>query len=127
MLGDFNDRTSNLSDFVNVDPFISDIALDNLANHILSVNNLSDLRFPLERFSEDLNFVNNYDHRLLDMCRATGLFVANGRCVPKDLYIGKSTCKGACFIDYVLMSPCHFPHVNDFVVQDYDPILSDVH
>ena len=126
MLGDFNARTSNLSDFVNVDPFISDIALDNLANQNLSVNNLSDLGFPFERFSEDLNFVNNYGHRLLDMCGATGLFVANGRC-GNDLYIGKSTCKGASLIDYVLMSPCHFPYVNDFVVQDFDPVLSDVH
>jgi len=43
MLGDVNAGTSNLSDFVNVDPFISDITLENLANHILSVNNLCDL------------------------------------------------------------------------------------
>lgn len=126
MLGDYNSRTSLLSDFVDIDRYISDAILDNDPAHTLSRNNLCDLGIPLDRYSNDANFINNYGIRLVDLCRSTGLLIANGRC-GNDMYIGKNTCKSASLVDYVIMSPCLFPCIRNFTVHDFDPLFSDSH
>lgn len=58
---------------------------------MISKSNLSELGFPIARFSEE-KLTNNAGHRLMDMCNALDIHVANGRC---GLYtcIGRQTCK----------------------------------
>ena len=41
--------------------------------------------------------------------------------------LGKLTCKKACLVDYVIVSPCVFPCICDFYVRDSDKCLSDIH
>ena len=49
-------------------------------------------KFPLERKSQDI-VCNNYVKRLIELCRSTGLVIANGRC-GTDEHFGKTTCDG---------------------------------
>jgi len=51
---------------------------------------------------------------------------ANGRC-RDDCRIGKTTTIYDSTIDYILLSDSVFPKISQFVVKDFDPILSDAH
>ncbi|WAQ95789.1 hypothetical protein MAR_028479, partial [Mya arenaria] len=126
IFGDFNAHCGKLLDYVEFDPYVADNNLDDIATRQMSIKNLLDLGIPLERFSLDQSNINNYGYRLLDMCKSTGLCIANGRC-GNDMYLGKCTCKNTSLVDYLLLSHCNLPNVNNFVVNDFDPILSDAH
>ena len=77
------------------------------------------------RYSKDVNKIDKYGKRLLDLCNSRELFFVNGR-IGNDFVIGKLTCT-KCVIDYVIVSPLLFRSVVDFNVLSFDPILSDIH
>ena len=61
----------------------------------------------MERFSQDRK-INNYGHRLIELCRSFDIHICNGR-VGKDAYIGKKTSKDASVVDYYMdASPAAF-------------------
>ena len=88
--------------------------------HALNLCNIS-----LRRSSGD-DICNNYGYRFADFCKNMGLYIANGRC-GEDCNIGKTTCKGTSLVDYIVISHDLFPIVKMFVVEDFNPMLSDIH
>ena len=78
--------------------------------HALSLCNIS-----LRRSSGD-DICNNYGYRFVDFCKLCG----------EDCNIGKTTCKGTSLVDIVISHDL-FPIVKMFVVDDFNPMLSDIH
>lgn len=54
------------------------------------------------------------------------LYIANSR-VGLDRGIGKRTCKNRSVIDYFISSSSLFPFIQEFDINDFNPILSDIH
>jgi hypothetical protein len=127
IVGDLNARSGVLTDSTVYDKYISDDNFDDITVQQMVLNNLSDLGFPIERFSMDRK-CNNFGYRLTHLCKALNIFIANGRC-GADAYIGKHTCiKGdGSLIDYLLLSGKLFSCITRFDILQFDPILSDVH
>ena len=113
--GDFNARTATRSDYVDNDSvFIADLLPD---DYIIDQS--------LPRSSED-SICNEYGTCLLEMCKASGLRILNGR-LGEDKYTGKFTCvkgNGKSVVDYVLCKQDLFSMVSNFVI-DEPNILSD--
>ena len=97
MTGDFNSRTgqsSEITDYLNFDSYLNVGMTDNHDNNDI----------PL-RTSKD-SVIDNYGRRLLDLCKSTGLIIANGR-LGADKYIGDFTCitpRGQSVVDYFLLA-----------------------
>ena len=92
--GDFNARTACKSDGIICDLYIPDIDSE---DYIIDT--------PLQRYSMDSGN-NSYGNKLLDMCKGTGLRIANGR-LGSDFGVGKYTCfnrNGSSVIDYLILS-----------------------
>ena len=86
---------------------------------------LESLGIKLVRHSVDQQ-VNKYGMRLLELCKALDLFIANGR-VGSDALIGRATCKNVSVVDYAVCSANVLRSITDLYVIDFDPMLSDVH
>ena len=86
---------------------------------------LDSLGFKNMRSSLD-KYVNNYGKRLLDLCKSLDMFIVNGR-VGSDTPIGKATCENVSVVNYAICTPNVLSCMNDFYVNDFDPMLSDVH
>ena len=118
LCGDFNSRTSILSDFVVDDTtFLVD-------SNILPDEYQEDA--VLQRHSQDRGHTNSNGGLLLEFCKQTGLRLVNGR-VGDDRNVGKYTFVnsiGSSVIDYVLCRPDLFDNVSHFCVHDPN-ILSD--
>ena len=87
---------------------------DNTGRHEL-INKLSEC-ITLERFSTDPRRVDTHGRCLLELCKATGLLILNGR-IGHDEGIGACTRineTSATMVDYVIASPGLFPSVNGF-------------
>ncbi|WAR03522.1 WSB1-like protein [Mya arenaria] len=112
--------------FVEIDPYIASQNLDVTTRNMLSIANLLDLGFSVERCSRDTHAPNNYGYRLIDLCKSANIYIANGR-LGKDIDIGQCTCISSTLIDYVLLSLELFPRTVHFEVQEHDPSFSDVH
>ncbi|XP_053380327.1 uncharacterized protein LOC128548838 [Mercenaria mercenaria] len=109
--GDMNSRVGLKSDY---------IAYDRMNSILDSDDYVPDL--PLDRTSMDTQF-NPYGIQLLDMCKATGLRICNGRLEPKGEY---TYCgyKGSTVIDYLLCEQCNFKYIQSFKISDFN-IFSD--
>ena len=68
---------------------------------------LEEKDIPLERYSQDVGRVNKYGTKLLELCKRCNLFIGNSR-FYSDKGIGRTTCKDASLVDYLLLSPSHF-------------------
>jgi hypothetical protein len=127
LLGDFNSRSGKLNDFANFDHHISDaLNFEISQKNILCKNSLEELGYTTDRYSSDTTKVNNYGHRLIQLCKTFNIHIVNGR-IGNDSYVGKTTCKSASLVDYVIASPELFPRFKKFDVLDFDPMLSDCH
>ena len=62
----------------------------------------------------------------VDVSCLLGSHIVNGR-FDNDALQGKATCDNVSVVDYVICSPSIFSHMNSFIVQYYDPMLSDIH
>ena len=63
---------------------------------------------------------------LLHFCKVQNLLIANGR-VGKDKNIGNFSTKNDTLIDYCLANPGLFQNIADFEMEEFNPLLSDVH
>ena len=107
LAGDFNSRTSYVSDIVELDDNRFDMLdISNVPEYfnvnMLSNYKLAEIGIPLERFkfSEDKARVNKYGQKLVEVCKRCSLYIANGR-VYKDTFIGRNTCKDTSLVDYL--------------------------
>ena len=127
LLGDFNSRTSKIFDFVIPDENIPEI-LNTVDDELLLVNMFSyqklvNLNVPLERASEDNTRHNNYGVKLIEMCKRSAMFIANGR-LFKDQNIGRMTCKESSIVDYLILAPEAFKTIAEFELLDFNPMFT---
>ena len=54
------------------------------------------------------------------------MYIVNGR-FDNDALQGNATCNNVSAVDYVICSPFIFSYIDSFIVQYYDPMLSDIH
>ncbi|CAG2219177.1 unnamed protein product [Mytilus edulis] len=83
----------------------------------LLTNNIS-----LQRYSKCACRPNTYGHRLLELC----IYIANSR-IGNDKTVGKITCNDVSVVDYLILSSDLFQMTKNFEVEEFNPILSDVH
>ena len=82
----------------------------------------------LQRKSED-TFVNKNGKNLISLCKSFNLRILNSR-FGSDKGVGRYTChtpRGESLVDYVLVSDCLVPHIDNFNVDFLDTTISDVH
>ena len=102
---------------------IDPTAIDALNTEVL----LENADVQLLRNTMDKHRTNNHGNRLVDFCIPNNIFICNGR-VSEDKCRGKVTCvKGESVIDYFVCSAEVFELIIDFKVEEFDPLLSDVH
>ncbi|MEW8546452.1 MAG: reverse transcriptase family protein, partial [Candidatus Thiodiazotropha sp.] len=111
--GDFNCRVGLKPDY---------IVCDSNVTGIDDIDYVPDI--PLQRVSEDKTS-NGQGIKLLDLCKATKLRIANGR-IGDDRHTGAFTYSnvGSSVIDYLLLRECDFEIVKNFKVNDFN-IFSD--
>ena len=112
-MGDFNARTANLSDIMD-----NDEDLDFL-------NITADVYIAALRTNMDCH-VNNSGKHLISLCKNIGMYILNGRW-HNDKDLGKFTCKNASVVDYVICTDELFNCIADFYVDQFHPLLSDIH
>ena len=118
LIGDFNARTGNLSDFCPVND--NDI-LDNQ-----DIFQFLDIDFT--RSNKD-KVTNLNGTGLIDLCKSFNLIICNGR-IGEDKAVGDFTCQtpnGNSLVDYIIVSTELLPHVSNFRISEFDRCLSDVH
>jgi len=86
---DFNAKSGRLSEFELLDKYVVNADLDNIGHDSTAVK-LEALGFSNERFSSDDHCPDKYGRRLVEVCKFTSLYFANGRC-GDDCRIGKTT------------------------------------
>ena len=116
LMGDFNARTGNETDFIQND----------YSNNKISIFN---------DYDPDSNILNRYSRdgvvlprgrALNDICVQTGIRILNGRCIGDT--IGNYTChnyNGSSVVDYACISECLLSYVKFFSVHEFLPDLSD--
>ena len=114
--GDNNSRTGLLNDF---------ISESDENGYVPMCDIIDDLEIVNVRYSQDL-FVNSFGKDFIDFCVRQSLLIANGR-LGEDKGVGKFTCKDASVVDYLVTSPLLFKEIENFEVDAFDHILSDVH
>ena len=106
VVGDMNSRTGKKVDYVENDG-------------ILGRDGVTDIDLPLSRASQDCKS-NRFGEYLLDLCKATGIRIVNGRLFDDQ---GKITCmtyNGQSVVDYVLTHYQNFETLNKFAVHDFN-------
>ncbi|VDI33237.1 Hypothetical predicted protein [Mytilus galloprovincialis] len=91
-----------------------------------SINALYELGIPIKRSSKDISNINNYGHKLLEFCKNLDLYIVNGR-ISNDQLVGAVTTSKNTLIDYAIVSPMLFKCFSYFNIENFDPILSDIH
>ncbi|VDI39621.1 Hypothetical predicted protein [Mytilus galloprovincialis] len=125
LLGDFNSRTANLSDFYDEnsdDEFIVQHFTDQF--DYTDVHILDNLKIPRERNSPD-NVVNGFGRKLLDFCKSNKVFILNGR-VGQDVN-AKPTSRNNSVIDYIVCTSHFLQFVSNFEIGEFSKLFSDVH
>ena len=93
-----------------------------LIDEYVSFDNMN---IPENRVSFD-NIVNNYGTKLLTLCKSLYMFIVNGR-MGNDAQVDRPTCKNVSVVDYFIRTPRLFSIIVNFAVEDFNPMLSDVH
>ena len=121
LIGDFNARTNNMSDWCLINPYCNDGDDDNvMSDDTFEIFNIIKDRYSLDKKT------NNHGIRLINMCIDYNLLIVNGR-EGQDAYVGKLTCREASLVDYCIASPVIFPLIEDFYITDFNECFSDVH
>lgn len=114
LIGDFNSRTRNDDDFIENDDLVKNLQ-QNVRNFFNYENDVS----MDKRINPD-NVRNEYGTRLLNLCKATGLRILNGR--DPDKFSNDFTFNGTngmSTIDYLIANPVLFPHIKTFIVCNF--------
>ncbi|CAG2240694.1 unnamed protein product [Mytilus edulis] len=129
LIGDFNAKTSTLPDYVIPDQHLLEILNtdDTQTMHYFSdYNGLLTNNISLQRYSKCACRPNTYGHRLLELCKKMNIYIANSR-IGNDKTVGKITCNDVSVVDYLILSSDLFQMTKNFEVEEFNPILSDVH
>ena len=118
IVGDFNSYTSTLDEYESQ----NDEEFSQFYNQETVF--LPD-RIPSRASLDDHN-VNTYGRRLLLLCKNLNLIIVNGR-FGRDRGVGNLTCKYGSIVDYVIISSPLTEIIEDFTIEPFDPLFSDVH
>ena len=83
-------------------------------------NNVSKIRTARGKCS------NNYGYKMIEFCKENNFYILNGRS-GYDKSVGGTTCRGISCIDYFLSNVSIFNYCSNFCVEQFCPLLSDVH
>ena len=120
IMGDFNARTGASQEEYQVDSFLfEDVGSSNLLSEVVGFKTDKMLS---KRKSKD-KVVNEEGRELLDFCNCINLVMLNGRFED----VGEFTSVNDTVIDYILCNSLFFEYVQNFNIDMYDPIKSDVH
>ena len=130
MIGDFNARTSNKDDSLQVEnEILNQCNLIDIVDEIFPDNLLEDIsEVDKIRVNEDA-IMNKNGEMLIDMCNSLNFKIVNGR-LGLDKGIGAYTFhspSGSSTIDYSIVSTDFFPYLSNFEVDILDQNLSDFH
>ena len=114
LFGDFNARTGILPDVSH-----NDESGDQSVGLCEILNSNSNVT---KRSNKD-QYVNNRGKRLIELRNSLNLHIMNGR-YGADKGIGKTTCKNASVVDYILISENLSPYVEKFDILEFDCIIS---
>ena len=70
---------------------------------------------------------NRSGNNLLEICKASNLFIVNGRIGDDKTESGKLTCKNSSVVDYCICTCSFLQFVYNFRVLDFCRLYSDVH
>ena len=124
LLGDFNGRTKNVSELIemppeNTMPNFEDVSIEVNQEAVLANNGLC----PTRHSSDTV--INNFGHKLLNFCMTCNFCILNGR---SDHNSCKPTCNNKSVIDYALYHFDNFEYLKpSFYIYDIEPLISDVH
>ena len=118
LLGDFNARTGQLQEYEKFNKHVVDMSFDGNCNWILK-----DPDSCADRSSVDTT-TNAHGLKLLELCTNINLRIVNGRFGTSS---SLPTSKGNSVIDYMIMSPDLLTEIVTFEIENFDPLLSDVH
>ena len=118
LIGDFNARTSHCADFIEND------------YSFLELPNIHDPDIPVKRSNLDQHKCDEHGTKLLNLCKASGLRIVNGRTVGDQL--GYFTCYSSrgspsvidyALAHYTLLESINFFHVSDLTVHSIHCLL----
>ena len=126
MFGDNNSRTKNIRDFIPVDDFVFDsINLPEISEEfLLEMKYFENTNISTQRNNCDKTS-NNYGAKFTEFLQENNFYILNGRTVG-DL-LGQFTCNDVSVIDYFICSGNFFHLVDNLTVNEFCPLLSDVH
>lgn len=126
MLGDFNSRTRNLSDYIMPDHAVFENTIQSKIFEELQAifsyfekNN----RSVLHRHNSDAG-VNNYGYRMIDFCKDNNMYIVNCR---GDANSGLATCKNISTVNYFLASTNLFQMLYALSVHEFSSLFIDFH
>ena len=127
LLGDFNSRCGDLTDYLYIDEWFCDMFdLESMQIEEAEIYR----NFELHNIQLNRNNVdstrNHYGKQLIDFCKSNYLFIWNGR-IGCDAENPNLTCKNASTIDYFLSTSYVFENVLDFQVEQFCDLFSDAH
>ena len=129
MLGDFNARTGEASDLVEIDTaVIGETGIDMNLFDNCSEQKAELLGIDLARQNQDKQ-LNKHGWELLKCLKTADMKIINGR-FGQDKGIGQFTCasaNGKSTIDYAISSTSLLPNISGFQVDILDKCISDVH
>ena len=128
LCGDFNSHTGIVNDLLSIDKNVADHAgLSDLVYQSMNIyKNLELLDIPCKRYNTDKLKIDNYGHKLIELCKYNSLCIFNGR-AGKDRLHGASSTKHGTVVDYCIGSLEVLSKVHDFYIDEFDSIFSDVH
>ena len=127
LLGDFNTRTSALSDITTTDDEILRQIGVNWESIFISdsTDMMSRLNIDINRVSKDSK-VSTFGKQLIEFCNNNDMLILNGRAFG-DKGVGKPTCKDKSVVDYVICSSSSMMFLSNFEVEEFCPLYSGAH
>ena len=127
IFGEFNARTGIQNEFVDADEYLlKELNLEVLegeynADYAMFENNDIDISRTVSDKTS-----NNYGYKLINFCKRNNMFILNGR-LGEDKVHGHTTCRNSSCIDYFISNVYMFEYLRNLYVDDFCPLLSDVH
>ena len=108
VIGDLNSRVGRKNDFIENDIILTEFEDNSVCTDV-----------PIRRLSMDSGS-NKYGDCLLDLCKATGLRIVNGRLFDNTHRMTCFTANGESLIDYILTREQNFSSFENVTVHEYN-------